>query len=60
MDGAQLDRDAKLRAEVRAVLADLRRYGIPDVLVKGKCLAELWELRDAAIRHMMGAPRAAA
>lgn len=60
MDGARLDRQARLRAEVRAVVADLRRYGVPDFMLKGKCLYELWELRDQAARAMMGAPKAAA
>jgi hypothetical protein len=60
VQAARLDAEARLRAEVRSVIADLRRYGCPDFLLKGKCLAELWELRDSAARQLMGAPGRAA
>ena len=60
MQAARLDRTALLRQEIRAVLADLRGYGIPTSQLKGKCLAELWEMRDRTLRRLMGAPKQAA
>lgn len=49
----------KLRDETRRVLADLRLYGVPDRLIRGRDITELWELRDATIRRLMAAPNAA-
>lgn len=60
MDAAGLDKEARLRAEIRAVISDLRSYGIPDSRLRDKCLAELWDMRDLELRRMMGAPKAAA
>jgi hypothetical protein len=60
MQAVTLDRNARLRAEIRTVISDLRRYGVPEFLLKNKTLIELWELRDAAARNLMGAPTRAA
>lgn len=60
MDGVALDKEARLRAEIRTVIDDLRSYGIPDSRLVNRCLVELWDMRDAELRKMMGAPKAAA
>lgn len=59
-DAGRLDRTARIRQEIKAVIGDLRSYGVPDSDLKGKCLAELWEMRDEQLRRLMGAPKAAA
>lgn len=56
MQAARLEITARLRAETRAVLADLRRYGCPASRLHHKSLYELWELRDAYLRRLMKPP----
>lgn len=60
MQAATLDAEATLRAEFRTVLRDLRYYGVPVWMIRGKNLAELWELRTAVARRLMTAPNCAA
>ncbi len=56
MQAGRLDAEARLRSEVRAVIADLRSYGTPEYRMHGRCLVELWDMRNAAIRDLMRPP----
>lgn len=59
MQAATLDAEARRRAFVRQIIADLRMWGYTDGQLKGKTVGELIELQDRAARRMMGAPKAA-
>lgn len=54
----ELDRDARLRAAVRRLIADCRRYGASKAdLDRCSDLADLERLRDRLLREAMSAPR---
>jgi hypothetical protein len=56
----RLDREARLRCEVRRIIADLRLYGYHDDQMRNKTIIELTEMRSRALRRLMDAPKAAA
>jgi hypothetical protein len=60
VNGPALDRQARLRAEVREAIAECRQLGIKDCELRNKSLAELWDLIDHGLRELMRAPRTAA
>lgn len=60
MEGDELDRDARVRAAVRRLIADCRMYGASKAdLDRCSELADLERLRDRLLRAAMDAPKGA-
>ena len=60
VNSEELDRDARLRATVRALIADCRRYGASKAdLDRCSELGDLERLKNRLLREAMSAPKRA-
>jgi type II secretory pathway component PulJ len=56
VQAAELDRQARIRRFVLALLRDLRRLGFTDDQLRGRTVFELEQMKHRATRELMGPP----